>query len=58
MSTFVIIELTLAWVVAIGANIWVALYYKDLLLSVVYILYAGGLASAVTLLAMQQYGLI
>ena len=58
MSMLAIIALTVVWVEAIVVNIWLAVYYKDLLLSVVYILYAGGLASAVTLLAMQQYGLI
>ena len=52
------IELTVLWAAAIGVNIWLGVYYKDLLLSTVYILYAGGMATAVTLLAMQQYGLI
>lgn len=58
MSTVAIIALTVVWVEAIVVNIWVALYYKDLLASVVYILYAGSIATGVTLFAMLQYGLI
>ena len=58
MSTFAIIGLTVLWVEAIVVNIWVAVYYKDLLASVVYILYAGSIATAVTLFVMQRYGLI
>lgn len=58
MSTFAIIGLTVVWVEVIVVNIWVAIYYKDLLASVVYILYAGGIATAVTLFVMQRYGMI
>lgn len=58
MSTFVIIGLTVVWVEAIVVNIWVAVYYKDLLASVVYILYSGSIVTGVTLFAMLQYGLL
>lgn len=58
MSTFAIIGLTVVWVEVIVVNIWVAIYYKDLLGSVFYILYAGSIATAVTLFVMQRYGMI